>query len=267
MNTLTSLEYSQLKSEHQKLMASKETDEVKYLDAEKERLSLKEQNQDLSKKIMNLSESNDKITIKTESLERKITALDLEVEVQAEKARKIAALNEELRDLIAQERNAYNEEKQRLEEEIEQAKVQSETKFKLARNKLIMVLQNEGYLKDLVRSGHEQVTMDEAIQRACDAILKIRRPVFNKENIDMTTIHERQKTITQEQSKDVSPIRSAVNDSKYYVNLHELSKYSAMKTDYQCGDYNSIKTSKTPSKFIKLQPCPQSSSKVNESLV
>lgn len=50
---------------------------------------------------MNLSESNDKITIKTESLERKITALDLEVEVQAEKARKIAALNEELRDLIA----------------------------------------------------------------------------------------------------------------------------------------------------------------------
>ena len=67
----------------------------------------------------------------------------------------------------------------------------------------------------------------------------------------------------------MSPIRNGgINESKYYVNLNELSKYSAMKSEYHC-DYasNSVhNTSKTPSKFIKLQPCPQSSQKANESI-
>jgi hypothetical protein len=66
--------------------------------------------------------------------------LEKEVVIQADKAKKIADLNNELRDLITQERDAYNEEKLRLEEEVEQAKLSTESKVKLQKNKLLMVL-------------------------------------------------------------------------------------------------------------------------------
>ena len=60
--------------------------------------------------------------------------------IQGDKAKKIASLNQELRDLITEERNAYNEEKSKLEEEIDQARLHAESKIKLQKNKLIMVL-------------------------------------------------------------------------------------------------------------------------------
>ena len=41
--------------------------------------------------------------------------MDKEVGTQSDKAKKIAKLNEELRELIEQERNAYNEERVKLE--------------------------------------------------------------------------------------------------------------------------------------------------------
>ncbi len=66
--------------------------------------------------------------------------LDKDVREQSDKAKRLAELNEELRDLIHQERNAYNEEKLRFDEEIEAARRHSEQKFKITKNKLIMVL-------------------------------------------------------------------------------------------------------------------------------
>jgi hypothetical protein len=49
-------------------------------------------------------------------------------------------LNEELRDLIEQERTAYNEERQKYEDEIEQYKKQGDAKVKLIKNKLLVIL-------------------------------------------------------------------------------------------------------------------------------
>ena len=62
------------------------------------------------------------------------------MQVQSEKAKRMADLNSELRDLIQQEREAYNDEKVKLEENVEEVSQQWETKLKLTKNKLLMAL-------------------------------------------------------------------------------------------------------------------------------
>jgi hypothetical protein len=62
---------------------------------------------------------------------------------QTEKAKKIGKLNEELGDLVNQERIAYNEERQKLEDELDNEIKQNEAKIKVIKNKLINLLQKE----------------------------------------------------------------------------------------------------------------------------
>lgn len=51
-----------------------------------------------------------------EDYQNKIHRLESECDASQDKAKKFTLLNEELRDLISQERNAYNEEKFKNEE-------------------------------------------------------------------------------------------------------------------------------------------------------
>lgn len=76
----------------------------------------------------------------TEQYQGKISGLEKEKREHLQSANKMTALNEELRDLVDQERNAYAEEKIRIQEEHKQELHMLDAKLKIMRNKILMLL-------------------------------------------------------------------------------------------------------------------------------
>ena len=74
-----------------------------------------------------------------------------------------------MRDLVDQERNAYTEEKIRTEDETKQSVGMLETKLKLVRNKILMLLQNFG--REEEKQGNlETLPNEEVIKRLADLL-------------------------------------------------------------------------------------------------
>ena len=86
----------------------------------------------------------------------------MEVNIQGEKAKKIAKLNEELRELINQERNAYNEDRGKMEEECAQLQKSHDMKIKLIRNKLLVLLAGDSQENTF---DHGDAGIDEVIRK------------------------------------------------------------------------------------------------------
>lgn len=120
----------------------------------------------------------DEIREKDSSLDR----LDSEVQVQGEKAKKIAKLNEELRDLIEQERTAYNEERGKIENDVEQLQKQHETKIKLIKNKLLVLVSSGdgGHDKSF---DNNDLSIDELIRKVSDCVYSLKKQSQSHHNL------------------------------------------------------------------------------------
>lgn len=105
---------------------------------------------------------NDHITLLDEqikTLKDHLEALDLEKAQLLDKASKMAAFNEEMRDLITREREAYEEEQSRQDEEILKVRKQYEGRQKLMKNRLLMAI-----------GATENMELEEAVKVAAEMI-------------------------------------------------------------------------------------------------
>ena len=84
----------------------------------------------------------------------------------------MSELNEELRELISQERHAYNEERSKFEEEMDSFKKTQEMKVKIVKNKLLMVMASENYGE--MKAKFEGMTLDEIVKNACEMLQQAR---------------------------------------------------------------------------------------------
>jgi hypothetical protein len=84
-------------------------------------------------------------------------------------------LNEELRDLIEQERNAYNEERVNAESENAQVKKTFEAKIKIMKNKLLVLISPNDIP---ISSGHDldsqDITIDDLVRKVSDYIYDLK---------------------------------------------------------------------------------------------
>jgi DNA gyrase/topoisomerase IV subunit B len=81
----------------------------------------------------------------------------------AEKAKKMSELNDEMRVLVTQEREVYNDDQTKYEEGLEYMRKAMESKQKLIKNRLLMAL-----------GATDNMTLDDAVKMACDILHKYR---------------------------------------------------------------------------------------------
>jgi hypothetical protein len=103
----------------------------------------------------------------------KISKLEKERDGYKEKSQKMNKINEELRGLVDQERNAYSEEKIREQEEIKQTLQTYETKSKLIKNRLLIMVQTYGTSEDK-SINLEALSNDDLLKKIQDIIQNMR---------------------------------------------------------------------------------------------
>eukprot|EP00347_Sterkiella_histriomuscorum_P009079 403342596 len=297
------LDISMMKNDYDKVLSQQQIQEARYLEVTEQNLGLQDENQLMSSEMSSMKSKIDSLSKEIEECKEQLLHCEREIQEQSDKAKRLANLNEELRELITMERNAQNEEKLKQDENVEKCNTSWESKLKLVKNKLLMALQNEGYMTELRQSKQskqskqgsqfDQFNFDQVIKMACDAILKINNHTISKPNHPSSTqysaSHSRQISIghsnqlysvaksinTNALINDISPVKP-INDTKPYLsngqnNMNDVSRVSDYQQtrDYSAhnyerfGDYNQYGTnnSKTPQKYIMLQPVEQSSIK------
>ena len=133
---------------------------------------------DIEEKISELEKYLDLATSEKASIESnlndkstKLQQKEQELQIQSEKMTKIIRLNEELRDLIEQERLAYNEERLRAEEEQESSRKSIDTKLKLFKNKLLVLVSSmDQSCYQSIQADTEGPSIDEIIKTLADYI-------------------------------------------------------------------------------------------------
>jgi hypothetical protein len=104
-----------------------------------------------------------------------------ELEAAKDKIRNINTINEEIRDMVEQERNAYNEERSKFDSDLANAKKQFETKIKIIRNKMLVLLPSGDPAHGL--------SLDEVIARLIELWTPQRRPGMPSTNLNASQTH------------------------------------------------------------------------------
>ena len=79
----------------------------------------------------------------------------------------MADFNEEMKNLVQMERQAYQDDQTSLDEALDQMKKTVEGKNKVLKNKLVMAL---GYIQPNLCGNAESVKLEEVIKIACDIL-------------------------------------------------------------------------------------------------
>ncbi len=116
-----------------------------------------------------------------------------------------------MRDLIQLERDAYNEERLKEEEDLDKLQKQHETKLKLLKNRMLMMIPNQ---------GTEQLTIDEVVKKVIDTFQQLnasKRDVLREQN---TNQYIDNRLSNEYNSAKISPMKNTIaftrnNESNY----------------------------------------------------
>eukprot|EP00347_Sterkiella_histriomuscorum_P019994 403339503 len=244
--TLLILEVNKFKSDLERAQNEKNIIEMKYNEIRSQYDTLIGDKDIYESNLKQLNDQIQEIMNVIEEYQSKIQRLEAECDSNKERADKVSQLNEELRDLVHQERNAYNEEKLKSDDLIENIMKQNDSKIKIIKQKISNLLENE--LGDKFKQS-DSLTFEELLTKIQEIIQSLREKA-SQQQVDMGFLNNTGiQTFANQfnRGRDISPVKAALDQSKFVGNRDDTVQ--AFNTATKKDEFSS-KTDYRPSEFI-----------------
>ncbi|CDW80834.1 UNKNOWN [Stylonychia lemnae] len=224
--TLQKLEYNQLKQEYDRNRNEKSISQSSYGELQLQYDRLMEDKHIYEENLKKLNDQIQEIMVVIEEYQDKIEKLEQENEQYQDKANKVGKINEELRGLVDQERNSYQNEKQKNEDTIQNLISTQDSKMKLIKNKLMNFIQAELRSEEFKNSiCGESMTFDEILTKISELLQFYRDKINNTVDggfLNNTAFQMFNNTNTK--SRDISPIKPVLDRSGFVAQSNDAAE-------------------------------------------